>query len=57
MEEFITSMYHLVENCENGGLPDQMIRDRNVVSIHDQALSQRMQLDPDLTMEKPKGGS
>jgi len=53
-EEFITSLYQLVENCEYGALQDQMIRDRTVVGICNQALSQRMQLDPDLTLEKAK---
>ena len=53
-EEFITSLYHLVENCEYGALQEQMIRDRIVVGIRDQALSQRMQIDPDLTLEKAK---
>ena len=53
-EEFITSLYQLVENCEYGALQDQMIHDRIVVGICDQALSQRMQLDPNLTLEKAK---
>ena len=53
-DKFITSLYQLVENCEYGALQDQMIRDRIVVGIRDQALSQRMQLDPDLTLEKAK---
>jgi len=47
-------MYQLVENCEYGALQDQMIRDRIVVGIRDQALSQRMQLNRDLTLEKAK---
>ena len=54
VEEFITSLYQLVENCEYGVLQDQMIRDRIVVGIRDQALSQRMQLNRDLTLEKAK---
>ena len=54
VEEFITSLYQLVENCEYGALQDQMIRDRIVVIIRDQALSQRMQLNCDLTLEKAK---
>ena len=53
-EEFITSLYQLVENCEYGALPDQMIHERNVAGIRDQALFQRMQLDPDLTLERAK---
>ena len=45
-EDFITSLYQLVENCEYGALPDQMISDQVVVGIHDQALFQRMHVDP-----------
>ena len=54
MEEFITNLYQLVENCQYGALQDQMIHDRIFVGIRDQALSQRMQLDLDLTLEKAK---
>ena len=35
-------------------MQDQMLRDRIVVGIQDQALSQRMQMDPELTLEKAK---
>jgi hypothetical protein len=52
MEEFITSLYHLVENCEYGALQEQIICDRIAVGIRDQALSQRMQMGLDLTLEK-----
>ena len=31
-----------------------MIRDRIVIEIRDVALSERLQMDPDLTLEKPK---
>ena len=53
-EQFITSLYQLVEDCKYGALKDQMIRDRIVVGIRDKVLSQCLQLDPDLTMEKVK---
>ena len=53
-EQFITSLYSLAENCEYGDLRDEMIRDRIVVGIRDRALSERPQLDPDLTLEKAK---
>ena len=53
-EQFIMSLYQFVEDCEYGTLKDQMIRDRIVVGIRDKALSQHLQLDPDLTLEKAK---
>ena len=53
-EEFITSLYQLVDSCDYGVMQDQMLRDRIVVGIQDQALSQRMQMDPELTLEKAK---
>ena len=53
-EEFIPSLYSLAENCEYGELKDQMIRDRIVVGIRDQSQSARLQMDPELTLEKAK---
>ena len=53
-EQYITALYRLVETCEYGGLRDEMLRDRLVVGIRDVALSERLQMDPDLTLEKAK---
>ena len=53
-EQFITSLYVLAENCAYGDLAAEMIRDRIVVGIRDKALSERLQLDPDLTLESAK---
>ena len=53
-EQFITSLYSLADNCAYGDLKDDLIRDRIVVGIHDKALSERLQLDPELTLEKAK---
>ncbi len=53
-EQFITGLYSLSENCTYGDLRDEMIRDRIVVGIRDKTLSERLQLDPDLTLEKAK---
>ena len=53
-EQFITSLYSLADNCNYGDLKDDLIRDRIVVRIRDKALSERLQLDPDLTLEKAK---
>ena len=53
-EQFITSLYVLAENCVYSDLAAEMIRDRIVVGIRDKALSERLQLDPDLTLESAK---
>ena len=53
-EQFITSLYQLIEDCDYGDLKDQMIRNRIVVGIRDKALSQRLQMDSELTLEKAK---
>ncbi|UYV60495.1 K02A2.6-like, partial [Cordylochernes scorpioides] len=39
-------------DCEFEGLHEQLIRDRMVVGVRDKALSERMQLDSELTLEK-----
>ncbi|UYV62275.1 K02A2.6-like [Cordylochernes scorpioides] len=52
VDEFITSLYKLAESCEFEGLHEQLIRDRIVVGVRDKALSERMQLDSELTLEK-----
>ena len=47
-------LYNLAEHCNYGTLTFEMIRDRLVVGIQDASLSQRLQLDPELTLEKVK---
>ena len=49
---FITDLYGLTEHCQFGLLHDEMIRDRIVVGLADQKLSEKFQLDADLTLEK-----
>lgn len=53
-EQFIMELYKLAETCEYGDMTEQMIRDRLVVGIRDSSLSENLQLDPDLTLEKAK---
>ena len=53
-EQYITHLYHLAENCDYGELKSEMIRDRLVVGIKDSALSESLQMDADLTLEKAK---
>ena len=53
-EQYITALYHLVENCAYGDLKDEMICNRVVVGIRDTTLSERLQMDADLTLDKAK---
>eukprot|EP00731_Ephydatia_muelleri_P015748 Em0009g172a len=53
-DQYITELYDLAERCSYGSLTSKMIRDRLVVGIRDKALSERLQLHPDLTLEKTK---
>ena len=50
VDVFITALYNLAKKCEYKSLHDEMIPDRIVVRIADQALSERMQLDGNLTL-------
>ena len=53
-EQYITAVYHLADTCNFGNLKEDLIRDRLVVGIRDQALSQQLQMDPELTLDKAK---
>ena len=52
VDDFITDLHCLARYCNYGNLHEEMIRDRIVVGIYDNKLSQRMQLEPDLTLKK-----
>ena len=52
VDTFVTALYTLAEYCDYGALRDQMIRDRIVVGISNATLSEKLQLDPDLTLDK-----
>ena len=51
VDDFITSLYGLVEYCEYGELHEEMIRDHIVVGLQDASLSQKLQLDLELTLQ------
>ena len=48
------ALYTLAANCNHGALETEMIRDRLVVGICDNSLSEHLQLDAELTLEKAK---
>ena len=50
-EEYITALFALAETCY-GDLRDELIRDRLVVGIKDTTLSEHLQLDAGLTLER-----
>ena len=52
VDEFITDVYCLAEHCGYAALHDEMVRDRIVVGIRDGHLSEKMQMDPELTLDK-----
>ncbi|KAK0131436.1 hypothetical protein N1851_033838 [Merluccius polli] len=52
VDVFLTSLYALAESCEYGQLHDELLRDRLVVGLKDSKLSERMQLDRELTLTK-----
>ena len=52
VDSFITSLYRLAEHCNYRDLHNEMIRDRIVVGLRDAALSERLQTDSELTLDK-----
>ena len=52
VDSFIIDLYGLAEHCQFGLLHDEMTGDRIVVGLADQKLSEKLQLDADLTLEK-----
>ena len=56
-EQYIMALYNLVATCNYGDLEQEMIRDRLVVGIRDSGLSETLQSDADLTLEKAKQSS
>ena len=52
VNSFITDLYGLAEHCQFGTLHDELIRDRIMVELLNQKLSEKLQLLSDLTLEK-----
>ena len=52
VETFITALFTLAEHCGYSDLHDKMIRDRIVVGIRNSTLSEKLQLDSELTLDK-----
>ena len=52
VDDFIMDLYRVVEHCSYGNLHDELIRDRIVVSLRSAALSEKLQRDTYLTLDK-----
>ena len=53
-EQYITALYNLASNCNHGKLQNEMIRDCLLVGIRNSLLSEQLQMDAELTLEKAK---
>ena len=52
--DYITALHQLADTCEYGDIKAEMIRYRLVVGIKDELLSERLQMESDLDLEKAK---
>jgi len=52
VDHFISEIHGLADRCDFKNMKDELICDRLVVGIQDNALSERLQLEPDLTLDK-----
>lgn len=52
VEAFVRSLYELAQHGEFGNCKDEQIRDRIVIGITDKEVSQKLQLEADLTLER-----
>ena len=52
VDSFVSALHGLAEHCNFRDLKEELIRDRMVVGLRDATLSEKLQMDPDLTLEK-----
>ena len=54
VDQFITEVHSLADSCKFEIMKEELICDRLVVGIQDLALSEQLQLEPHLTLDKAK---
>ena len=52
VEEYVTALHGLATTCNYGPLTEELIRDRLIVGLRDSRTSEKLQLDPDLDLQK-----
>lgn len=52
VDDFVTALYCLLEHCQYGELCDEMICDKIVIALRDSSLSEKLQLEAELTLDK-----
>ena len=52
IDTFVADLHHLAKSCKFGSLQDELVRDRIVIGILDKKLSEQLQLDDKLTLQK-----
>ncbi|UYV84695.1 hypothetical protein LAZ67_X003121 [Cordylochernes scorpioides] len=52
VEEYIRVLHKMADTCNYGSLKEEMIRDRIVVGVENLQLSEKLQLEPNLTLER-----
>ena len=52
VDQFVTALHTLAENCSYGQLHEEMIRDQLLVGLRDMQVSMKLQLDPELTLKR-----
>ena len=52
VKDFVASLHVMTSHLEFGNLKEQLIRDRLVICITDHSLSEKLQMQSDLTLEK-----
>ena len=53
VDDFITALFCLSEHYQYGNLREEMIQHRIVIGFDDSSLSEKLQLEAELTLEKP----
>ena len=54
VEQFITEVHRIAESCDFDMMKDELVRDRLVAGIKDNALPESLQMEAELTLDKAK---
>ncbi|CAN7994119.1 unnamed protein product, partial [Ixodes pacificus] len=52
VEEYVIALHGLATTCNYGPLKEELIRDKLIVGLRDSRTSEKLQLDPDLDLQR-----